>query len=289
MKDRVGWIGLGSMGSRMAMNVSKGGYSMIVADKLSTKAAPKEARIANDNLQLAAEAETVILSVPAGLDTLEIAQEFLTLPDRAVKTVVDTSTIGIPHAKEAAELLGQNGIEYVDAPVSGGIAGAEAATLAVMVGCKSSTFEQLRPLLTCIGTNVIHVGPAAGQGQTVKLLNNFLSATAMAATSEAMAFGTAHGLGMKAILDVVNVSSGRNTATMDKFPNRIANEAFDGGFATKMMAKDVRLYVENVTRSKTVCNIAPLVAEAFAQLEETEPGSDFTKIYPFIRDKLKDS
>ena len=120
-------------------------------------------------------------------------------------------------------------------------------------------------------------------------MNNFLSATAMAATSEAMAFGTAHGLNMKAILDVVNVSSGRNTATMDKFPNRIENGAFDGGFATKMMAKDVRLYVENVTRSKTVCNIAPLVAEAFAQLEKAEPGSDFTRIYPFIRDKPKNS
>ncbi|MED5225500.1 MAG: NAD-binding protein, partial [Pseudomonadota bacterium] len=94
----------------------------------------------------------------------------------------------------------------------------------------------------------------------------------------------ANGLDMNAILDVVNVSSGRNTATMDKFPNRISNEAFDGGFATKMMAKDVRLYVENVTRSKTASKIAPLVAAQFAALEEAEPGSDFTRIYPFVRD-----
>ena len=106
----------------------------------------------------------------------------------------------------------------------------------------------------------------------------------MAATSEAMAFGTANGLDMNAILDVVNVSSGRNTATMDKFPNRISNEAFNGGFATKMMAKDIRLYVENVTRSKTASKIAPLVAAQFAALEEAEPGSDFTRIYPFVRD-----
>ena len=142
----------------------------------------------------------------------------------------------------------------------------------------------MQPILKCIGANVFHVGPKPGQGQTVKLLNNFLSATAMAATSEAMAFGTANGLDMNAILDVVNVSSGRNTATMDKFPNRISYEAFDGGFATKMMAKDVRLYVENVTRSKTASKIAPLVAALFAALEEAEPGSDFTRIYPFVRD-----
>ena len=117
-----------------------------------------------------------------------------------------------------------------------------------MVGCKENIFEKVQPILKCIGANIFHVGPNPGQGQTVKLLNNFLSATAMAATSEAMAFGTANGLDMKAMLDVVNVSSGRNTATMDKFPNRIANEAYNGGFATKMMAKDVRLYVENVSR-----------------------------------------
>jgi 3-hydroxyisobutyrate dehydrogenase-like beta-hydroxyacid dehydrogenase len=140
-------------------------------------------------------------------------------------------------------------------------------------------------MLKCIGQNIIHVGSEAGQGQTVKLLNNFLSATAMAATSEAMAFGTANGLDMKAILDVVNVSSGRNMATMDKFPNRIVTEEYNGGFATKMMAKDVRLYVENVSATGSANRLGPLVADTFAQLEEFEANSDFTKIYPFIRDK----
>jgi len=98
---------------------------------------------------------------------------------------------------------------------------------------------------------------------------------------------TANGLDMRAILDVVNVSSGRNTATMDKFPNRIANEAYDGGFATKMMAKDVRLYCENVANAGTTNRLASLVAEGFALLEDAEPGSDFTRIYPFVRGGLK--
>ena len=284
MADKIGWIGLGSMGNRMAKNLAKNGYQMIVADKMNTKSAPEGTQIASNNLEVISEANILILSIPAGPDTLEITREILTAPNSSVKIVVDTSTIGIPHAQEAAELLLDKGIEYADAPVSGGIAGAEEATLAVMVGCNDKTFDRVQPILKCIGANVFHVGAKPGQGQTVKLLNNFLSATAMAATSEAMAFGTANGLDMNAILDVVNVSSGRNTATMDKFPNRISNEAFDGGFATKMMAKDVRLYVENVTRSKTASKIAPLVAAQFAALEEAEPGSDFTRIYPFVRD-----
>ena len=279
MQDKIGWIGLGSMGNRMAKNLAKNGYQMLVTDKMDTSAAPQSAHVATTNSEVISEANILILSIPAGPDTLEITQEILNSPSSSVEIVIDTSTIGIPDAKQAAELLSKKGIEYVDAPVSGGIAGAESATLAVMVGCKENIFEKVQPILKCIGANIFHVGPNPGQGQTVKLLNNFLSATAMAATSEAMAFGTANGL------DVVNVSSGRNTATMDKFPNRIANEAYDGGFATKMMAKDVRLYVENVSRSNTPCSIAPIVADQFAKLEKAEPGSDFTRIYPFIRDK----
>ena len=285
MDKVIGWIGVGSMGSRMAGNLSRGGYPIIVADKISTEAAPKNAEVARNNQELAQKAEVVIFSVPAGPDTLAIAQEFIKTPDSIVKTVIDTSTIGIPHAREAFELFKAHGIEYIDAPVSGGIAGAEAGTLAVMVGCRLDSFDKFKPMLKCIGQNIIHVGSEAGQGQTVKLLNNFLSATAMAATSEAMAFGTANGLDMKAILDVVNVSSGRNMATVDKFPNRIVTEAYNGGFATKMMAKDVRLYVENVLTTGSANRLGALVADTFAQLEEFEANSDFTKIYPFIRDK----
>jgi len=287
MAETVGWIGVGSMGSRMAANLSKGGYHLVVADMMSTANAPAGSTIAASNTEVAQSVETVILSVPAGPDSLAIADEFIATPNAKVKTVIDTSTIGIPHAREVAAKLAAHGIEFIDAPVSGGIAGAEAATLAVMMGCAPASYEKYKDMLGCIGKNVFHVGPEAGQGQTVKLLNNFLSATAMAATSEAMAFGTANGLDMRAILDVVNVSSGRNTATMDKFPNRVANEAYDGGFATKMMAKDVRLYCENVASAGTTNRLASMVAESFALLEEAEPGSDFTRIYPFVRGGLK--
>ncbi len=284
MEKTVGWIGVGSMGSRMAANLSRSGHPMIVADKVNTDQVPKMATIAGNNTDVAAEAETVILSVPSGSDTLSIADEFITANDRKVNMVIDTSTIGIQHARDAAEKLAAHGITYVDAPVSGGIAGAEAATLAVMVSCSAEVFQQICPLLECIGRNVFHVGTEPGQGQTVKLLNNFLSATAMAATSEAMAFGTANGLDMQSVLDIVNVASGRNTATTDKFPNRIVNGTYDGGFAAAMMAKDVRLYSDCVEDTGTAGRIGRLVAEIFARLDEAEPGADFTRIYPFTRD-----
>ena len=193
MQDKIGWIGLGSMGNRMAKNLAKNGYQMLVTDKMDTSAAPQSAHVATTNSEVISEANILILSLPAGPDTLEITQEILNSPSSSVEIVIDTSTIGIPDAKQAAELLSKKGIEYVDAPVSGGIAGADSATLAVMVGCKKDIFEKVQPILKCIGANIFHVGPNPGQGQTVKLLNNFLSATAMAATSEAMAFGTANG------------------------------------------------------------------------------------------------
>ena len=104
MNKVIGWIGVGSMGSRMAANLSKAGYPLIIADKISTELAPEGAKIAHNNEELSKKAETVVFSVPAGPDTLTIAKEFINTPDNIVKTVIDTSTIGIPHAKEAFEL-----------------------------------------------------------------------------------------------------------------------------------------------------------------------------------------
>ena len=114
MADKIGWIGLGSMGNRMAKNVAKNGYQMIVADKMNTKSAPEGTQIASNNLEVISEANILILSIPAGPDTLEITREILTAPNSSVKIVVDTSTIGIHHAQEAAELLLDKGIEYAE-------------------------------------------------------------------------------------------------------------------------------------------------------------------------------
>ena len=284
MAETVGWIGVGSIGHRMARNLAKAGYHLIVADAGSTALAPEGSTIAASNADVAAGAETIILSLPDGKITEAVCREIAAAPNRRVTTVIDTSTIGIEAARTAHALLAAQGVDFVDAPVSGGIAGADRASLSVMMGCSPEAYAHLAPMLKNIGQNVFHVGTEPGHGQTVKLLNNFLSATAMAATSEAVAFGTAQGLDMRAILEVVKASSGNNTAVADKFPNRIANEAYDGGFSTVMMAKDVRLYVENVQASGTADRIGNQVRQIWAGLQSAQPDSDFTLIYPHTRD-----
>lgn len=271
------------MGHRMARNLANNGYPLVVADAKSTRLAPAGAEIAPSNSEVGKRAGIVILSVPDGRVSLAVAADLMAAPKRKVDLVIDTSTIGIKAARDVAALLAKEKIDFVDAPVSGGIAGAEAASLSVIMGCSQPLFDRAAPVLSCLGGHLFHVGEKPGMGQAVKLLNNFLSATAMAATSEAMAFGTAEGLDMRAVLDVVNRSTGQNTASRDKFPKRIVTESYDGGFAASMMAKDVRLYLEEVSNAGTAADLAEQINRLWSDFDQAEPGADFTRIYPFIK------
>ncbi len=279
----IGLIGLGQMGHRMAKHLANHGYSLVVADAKDTSPAPERAAIAPSNQAMAELAGIVILSLPDGRTSLEVANELIAAPERKVDLVIDTSTIGIKAARHVAAVLERKGIGFVDAPVSGGIAGAEAASLSVIMGCSRALFDRAAPILSCLGGHLFHVGEKPGMGQAVKLLNNFLSATAMAATSEALAFGTAEGLDMQTVLDVINRSTGQNTASRDKFPKRIVPESYDGGFAASMMAKDVRLYLDEVTSSGTAARLADQINQIWSEFDQSEPGADFTRIYPYIK------
>lgn len=137
-----------------------------------------------------------------------------------------------------------------------------------------------------MAANVFYVGETPGQGQALKLLNNFLSATAMAATAEAIHFGQSQGLPMQTMLDVLNVSSGQNTATKDKYPRRVMTETFDAGFTTGLMAKDVALFMSHVRQESTPGDIGGLVEGIWQSCEQSLGAeSDFTRIYQFIGDK----
>jgi len=280
MKETIGWIGVGSMGHRMSRHLAKAGYGLVVADAVSTEKAPPGAGIAKSNAEVAARAATVILSLPDGKVSEAVARELVAAPERKVKTVIDTSTIGIEAAEAVDALLTSAGIQFVDAPVSGGTAGADKATLAIMLACPSESYERLKPLLALMG-KPFHVGPKPGQGQAVKLLNNFLSATALAATCEAIAFGTAQGIEMKTILDIVNASSGRNSATDDKFPRRIMLGKYDAGFAAKLQLKDVRLYLDNARAAGIANEVASTVVDVWDRMHAELPGADITQMYPY--------
>ncbi|MEO7371212.1 MAG: NAD-binding protein, partial [Ilumatobacteraceae bacterium] len=146
----------------------------------------------------------------------------------------------------------------------------------------SSVLAAHRVVLESFTGNIFHVGEHAGQGQAMKLANNFLSATALAATSEAVAFGIAHGLDMSTMIDVLNVSTGRNSASADKFPNRILTGAYDAGFSTAHMAKDVGLYVESAAEVATCNSVGSAVAETWRGCDANMPGSDFTEIWKYV-------
>ena len=283
---RFGFVGLGNMGGPMSRNVVRGGFELIVYDAAGTaERAPEGAAVAGSVAEVATGAETMLLSLPDGRATAAVAEEVIETNARNVTAVVDTSTIGVAAARQTWARLADAGIEYVDAPVSGGTAGAAAATIAVMFAGAEASFRRLEPVLSALSRNVFHVGTEPGQGQAMKILNNFLSATAMTATSEAIAFGAAQGLEAAIMIDVLNASSGQNTATADKFPNRILPEKYDAGFTNTLLAKDLTLYLEAVRETGTADEVSATVVGLIRRFAETEPGADFTRIYPFVRDR----
>jgi 3-hydroxyisobutyrate dehydrogenase len=242
-----GFIGLGNMGGPMAGRLLDAGLALAVYD---TNAASVQALVAKgatacaSAVEVANATDTIFLSLP----TPEIVQQVATAPDgllagTRVKRVVDLSTIGPRVARQVSSALAARDILYVDAPVSGGVGGARAGTLAVMAACPQADYDALLPVLKHFGP-VFYLGSEAGLGQSMKLANNLMSAAAVAITSEALAMGVKAGLDPKVMLDVINAGSGRNTASADKFPRAVLTGTFDIGFAARLAYKDVRLCVD---------------------------------------------
>jgi 3-hydroxyisobutyrate dehydrogenase-like beta-hydroxyacid dehydrogenase len=286
MTETIGWIGLGQMGSRMSRHLANAGLELVVADAASTEKAPPGSKVAKSNAEVAATADIIILSLPDGNVSQAVAREIASASPRKAKLVIDTSTIGPKAAEAVAGILADAGIGFVDAPVSGGTSGAEKATIAVMVACSAELYERVKPLTSLFG-KPFHVGPKPGQGQAVKVLNNFLSATALAATSEAVAFGVSQGIEMKVILDIVNASSGRNSATEDKFLNRILHGRYVAGFTAKLQLKDIRLYLDNARAAGIADGIADRVVDVWTRMEGSLPSADICEMYPYTRDGRK--
>lgn len=285
----IGFIGLGNMGGPMAANLAAAGNTLICYDASGTaERAPDGAKHAASAAEVAQKAKIVFLCLPDGPIANKVSGELMAAPNGLVEVVVDNTTSGASEARATHEMLAGAGIAYADAPVSGGTSGARAGTLAMMVAAPADLYARLEPLLRPMAKNARHVGSEPGQGMAMKLLNNFLSGMAMAATSEAVAFGARQGLDMATILDTVSVSSGTNTAITDKFPNRVLSESFDSGFATRLMTKDLRLYVESCQELDAPRRLSEtLLQQVWGKMLEQQPASDFTEIYPFTvsRDK----
>jgi 3-hydroxyisobutyrate dehydrogenase len=278
----VGFVGLGNMGRVLAANLVASGHDVVAYDVAGPDGCPEGADFAPDLAAVAAGADVVVLSLPDGAASAEVARALASAPGRRSAHVVDTSTIGVAAAREIAGLLAADGIGYVDAPVSGGIAGARARTLSVMYAGPDESCAAVQGVLAGLSDRRHRVGDRPGAAQALKLANNFLSATALAATSEAIAFGVAAGLDMETMLEVLNASSGQSTATSDKFVHHVLTGRYASGFANSLMAKDLRLYLGAVEAQGAPSALGPATAAVWERFAAAEPGVDFTRIYPFV-------
>ncbi|OWT57606.1 NAD(P)-dependent oxidoreductase [Candidimonas nitroreducens] len=272
----IGFIGIGNIGMPMACRLLDAGHRLHVFDinKASVDAIVGRGAIAEGSpVDVATRADTVLVSLP----TPGVLRQVVGGPDgvingRALRVLVDLSTTGPRAAAEAAALLAERGVAWADAPVSGGVAGARAGKLAVMVSCAAETFSNLEPLLSPIG-QVFHVGNEPGMGQVMKLANNLLSAAALAATSEAIVMGVKAGLSPRMMIDVLNAGSGRNSATAVKFPNAILPRSFNLGFSSSLMLKDVALAVEEAEALGVPIQVGRTVRQVWQQVVDEIGGS----------------
>jgi 3-hydroxyisobutyrate dehydrogenase-like beta-hydroxyacid dehydrogenase len=278
----VGFVGLGNMGGALAANVLGAGLDLVAHDAAGPRRTPPGAVHAVDVAHVVRRAHVVVLSLPDGTASEAVAREIVAAPGRRATHVVDTSTIGVNAARSVAALLAESGVSYVDAPVSGGVAGARARTLAVMYAGSDEACARVEPVLAALSDRRHRVGDRPGLAQALKLANNFLAATTLAATSEAIAFGRSVGLDMATMVEVLDGASGRSAATNDKFPNHVLTGRYAAGFTSTLMTKDVQLYLRAVEEEDRPSPIGAATGALWESFAAKEPGADFTRVFPYV-------
>lgn len=243
--DRIGFVGLGLMGAGMASRVHEHGMPLIVYDISEERCAPfrlKGVAVAESAKDLADKAEIVVSCLPS----VEVSREVACGPGgigegKAAKVYVETGTVGTAAIVEIGETLAKAGIAVIDGPVSGGQAGADKGTLSTILAGPPDAVARFRKVAESYSSHVFVVADRPGPAQTVKLVNNMLSITGMIAAFEGMVMGVKAGLDPQTMLDIINVSTGRNSATLEKIPSRILPRTFGGHITTGV--KDLGLYI----------------------------------------------
>ncbi len=284
----LGFVGVGRMGGPMSSRLLDAGYSLSVFDTNADAVKPLAARgahVAASPAEVASKASIVFMSLPTPAIVQSVALgEGGVVHGTEVRILVDLSTTGPGMAAVVARSLAERNITLVDSPVSGGVAGAKAGTLAVMVSCPKATFAEVEPILKNLG-RLFYTGEKPGLAQTAKLANNLLAAAALVVSSEAMAMGVKAGLDPQVLLDIINAGSGRNSATQDKFPRSILNGKFDFGFATGLSYKDVRLCVDEAEAMGVPMVVGAAVRQMLAVTQARfGASSDFTCIAKVVEE-----
>ena len=287
--ERIGFIGVGRMGGPMAARLLDAGHSLTVCDADEAAVHPllnAGAQRASSPAAVASAASVVFASLP----TPQIVFEVVAGPNgiregTTIRTFVDLSTSGAAAANRIDHALRERGVDALDAPVSGGVAGARAGTLALMVSGPRHAFTTIEPMLRILG-RVFFVGERPGLGQTLKLANNLMSQAAIAITAEALALGVKAGLDPGVMLEVLNASSGRNTASADKFPNHVLTRRFDFGFSTGLALKDVRLCLEEAAALGAPMTLGFAVQKLLSDTQDLfGPASDCTCVARTVEER----
>ncbi len=290
-QDRtVGLVGLGNMGLPMAVRLHAGGFRVVGHDvSVDACARAREAGIETGGLGALAGLDVLILMLP-GSDTVEAV-----LADPAVRDrlepgalVVDMSSSEPLRTCSLAQELLSRGVRLIDAPVSGGVAGAITGTLTIMVGGDPDDAERARPFLEPMG-HVVLAGPV-GAGHAVKALNNLLSATHLWVTSEAMLAGERFGLDPEIMLSIFNRSSGRSGSTENKWPNYILPGSFNSGFELRLMLKDVRIAANLIESTGVPDPMAAKAVEVWERASSDLPGAaDHTEVAIWLRERTQEN
>jgi 3-hydroxyisobutyrate dehydrogenase len=246
---RAGIIGTGAMGSRMGTQVQKAGDQIIGYDRDAERLAASGLTPAASVGELVDGVDVVLMSLPDStiIEPVVLGDDGVRAHAREGQVVVDLSTSSPESTQRIHAALSERGVAYLDAGISGGAKAAEAGTLTIMVGGDAQALERVRPLLDRFAAKIFHMGDS-GAGHVTKLLNNFLNGIALAATAEVMVAAKRSDLDLEQFLEVLNASTGVNFATLNRFPHIIKGDYLEGGLTGRLMAKDVRLYLEHMAR-----------------------------------------
>jgi 3-hydroxyisobutyrate dehydrogenase len=283
----IGFVGLGQMGSRMAARLVDAGLQVVAFDIDSAalqKLVTRGAGAAASPAAVAAQAPIIFCSLPQPhiVEQIMIGDGGLS-GGTAVEIIVDLSTTGPTKVIQIAAHLRPHGIELVDAPVSGGIGGAEAGKLSIMVSGSPAALARVQPLLRHMGDRIFVLGEAPGLGQKMKLVNNMLVAANAVAAFEALVMGVKSGLDATLMLDVINASSGRSFITTDKIPQCVLRRTFPQRFATNLLYKDLKLGVEEASLIGAPLWMMEAAQRFMAQaMEETDPTADYASLIKYF-------
>jgi len=293
---KIGFIGLGNMGVPMAANLVKKGHAVkgfdLVASNLD-KAQARGVGKAASAADAATDVDAVVTMLPAGKDTLAVWGGGMLKAAAPGTLFVDSSTIDVASARAAHQLAGKAGMLSLDAPVSGGVAGAEGATLTFMCGGAKAAFDKAQPILEAMGKRAVHCGDA-GAGQAAKICNNMLLGISMIGVSEAFVLAEKLGLSHQALYDVASTSSGQCWSLTSycpvpgPVPAAPSNNSYKAGFASALMLKDLKLAQEAASAAGATTPLGAAAAQLYALHNAWgEGGADFSGIIHLIRGKAR--